>query len=260
MGEALKKLLILSLAVGMLSACGKSKSGNPEIPAPAPTEPDVLPPPIGDGTGDDDGGGWEPDGGHTVTFYPDLAEYNTFVAVAPLNNPTNFKITVDLENANTATEPRYAGKILLSYTDNGQRRKGTLQADSERNQKFDGNSKDNKLLDGHYNFWHLIGEKKVFSGFFEDDIGAIVLVIDQQMDEGDASGGSLWSGKVYYKNFATTFAPKSPYRSCWFIYNNYKNYDCRANPIINKSSTVPGNGYRLLGTFRGLDPSKAFQE
>ncbi len=253
MAGAFRKLLILTMAISVLAACGKSKDGNPELPAPAPA-PVPEPPPVGDGTGEDTGG-WEPDGGHTVTFYPDLAEYNTFVAVAPLNHPTNFKITVDLQNSGTSN--RYGGDVILSYVDNGQQRKGTLSAETEKVENVH-SLNDNGKWDAHYNFWHTIAGKTVYSGFYEDDLGAIVLILDEMTDEGDASGGTLWSGKVYYKNFATAYAPKSPYRSCWFIQNDHKNYDCRADSIINKSSTMPGNGYRLLGTFRGLDPSKAF--
>ncbi len=251
--EAVSKLLIIIMLGTGLVACSSSKSpNNAEVPAPV-QEPDVVPPPVIPGDGDDVDPASD---GKTVTFYPDLAEFNTFVAVVPLNNPTNFKITIDLENAG---QYRYAGEVSISYVDNGQQRQSHLIAETDKNEKFDGGSKDNGKLKAHYNYWYEVGGNSVFTGFFEDELGAIVLVVDEAIDEGDASGSALMSGKVYYKNFSTTFAPKSPYRPCWFIYNSYRNYDCRSDSIINKSSTVPSNGYRLLGTFRGLNPKVAFE-
>ncbi|MDG0816237.1 hypothetical protein [Bdellovibrio svalbardensis] len=193
---------------------------------------------------------------NTATFVPvSLAEFNSYVASHPLNNPSNFKITVELQK--TASS-RYGGTVKLSYTDTGYQYAGTFTAGTGTNVSMSG-LKDNGTEESQFNYWYASGGKAVFSGMFQDSQGAIVVVVDSMINQGDAQGGSVVSGSVYYKNFAQSYATQSPYRKCWFIYNGP--YNCRDSAIINKSSLIPSDGgYRKLGTFTGLSKSQAFAQ
>ncbi|MGZ3774424.1 MAG: hypothetical protein ACXVCY_11325 [Pseudobdellovibrionaceae bacterium] len=194
---------------------------------------------------------------NTVTFNPvSFAEFNSYVAMHPLNNPTNFKITVDLQKVG---DSRYAGTVKISYVDNGYNYQGTFSAGTGTNQDLY-DLKDAGLLEAEFNRWFLINNQYYFSAFFQDAYGAVVLVIDSiaASNQGDAQGGDLQlSGSVYYKNFAQSYAKQSPYRKCWYIYSGP--YNCRASAVIDKSSPYPGDGYTKLGTFSGLSKSAVFK-
>lgn len=191
---------------------------------------------------------------NSATFVPvSLAEFNSYVASHPLNNPTNFKITVNLQKSATS---RYSGTVQLSYLDNGYQYNGTFTAGSGTNIAIS-HLKDNNTEEDQFNYWYASNGQAVFSGFFQDPQGSIVVVVDKTMNQGDAQGSAGVSGSVYYKNFAQSYATQSPYRKCWFIYNGP--YNCRDTAIINKSSLTPTDGgYRKLGTFTGLGKTQAF--
>lgn len=193
-------------------------------------------------------------GSNTATFTPvSLSEFNSYVASHPLNNPSNFKITVNLQKTSTS---RYGGTVKLSYTDTGYTYNGTFSAGTGANVSISG-LKDNGTEESQFNYWYASGGKAVFSGVFQDAQGSIVLVVDNTVNQGDAQGASVVSGTVYYKNFAQSYATQSPYRKCWFIYTGP--YNCRDTAIVNKTSLVPTeNGYRKLGTFTGLSKTQAF--
>jgi hypothetical protein len=189
-----------------------------------------------------------------VPFSPvSLYEMNSYVGVRPLNNPTDVKLKVTLKDVGGG---KYAGDIKISYTDNGYRYEGnfyTCLTSNCINQKYDsyGTSKDNGASEAKYNYWFTKAGKKVFSGFFQDNYGAVMLVIDNVVDQGDGQGGSVVSGQIWYRNFATTFAPQSQVRACWFLYAGP--YDCRSNIGMTKSALYPNDSYRKLGDFSGLN-------
>ncbi|MES2803288.1 MAG: hypothetical protein V4654_12410 [Bdellovibrionota bacterium] len=252
-------LLVLTAAVLFAVGCSKSNSSdsvnalpiiNGQIPAPIIIDPTA------------------PAGasstttllGSTVAFQPtSLAQMNKYVATHPLNNPTDFKISVNLAQAGSG---RYGGSITISYTDNGIRYNGEFKSGMGVNQSFQG-MYDNGRLQSDYNYWFNFENKLVFTGFFEDQYGAITITLVPQTP---TSGGNdaepvisgPYKGYIYFKNFAVTSAPHSPYRSCWYTYMGP--YDCRSNVIQTKCGLTPGPeaGYELLGTFSNIDVNKAF--
>ena len=194
---------------------------------------------------------------NTVTFVPvSLQEFNSYVATHPLNNPTDFKITIDL--ANVSSSGRYAGTVKLSYKDTGYQYNGTFSAGSGRNVTMSGLS-NNNTLEAEFNRWYTSGGKTFFSGVFQDAYGAIILVIDNgnSGNQGDGQGGAgSLSGTVYYKNFAQSYAAQSPYRKCWFITDGP--YACQSS-YVNGSYQGDG-GFKKLGPFSGLDKAVAFKK
>lgn len=97
--------------------------------------------------------------------------------------------------------------------------------------------------------------KTVFSAVFQDSLGALVIVIDNSLNQGDGQGTGTLSGSIYYKNFPQSHAAQSPYRKCWFLTGLYS---CRASAVTDKTSLYPGDGFIKLGTFSGLSKSMAF--
>lgn len=201
--------------------------------------------------------------GSTVTFTPaDQSLLNAFVASYPTNNPQNFKVNVQLQNVGNL---RYGGNVSVSFYDNSKLENITLASGLGVNQKFSGGSLDDGKYEAEYNYWYTTPSgKPAYTGFFQDNMRAIVLVLEteQATNQADGQTGQLYiKGSVWFKTFPATFATQSPYRKCWFIFNytgGTTPYDCRSTSIIQKSSTTPTDGYRLLGTFQGLNVNAAF--
>jgi hypothetical protein len=190
-----------------------------------------------------------------ATFTPvSINELNNYVGTRPVNNPTNFKLKIQL--AQVGSTGKYAGTVSLSYTDTGITYTGSFSAGSGKNSSYSG-LKDNNTYEADYNRWFTSGGKTVFSGFFQDQWGGVVLVVDNVVSQGDAQGGTIVTGSLYYKNFAQSYATQSPYRKCWFIYDGP--YNCRSGSVINKSAVIPNDGYIKLGTFSGVSKAAAFQ-
>ncbi|MFS4461175.1 hypothetical protein [Bdellovibrio sp. HCB2-146] len=245
------KLMILLAAFSLIGVgCGSSNSFETLSDSGTGTVPDggiIVAPDNGGNTGS---------GTYTnqAAFTPvSFTEFSNYVAVHALNNPSNYKVTVNLTQIE---EKRYAGTVKISYTDAGQNYEATFSAGSGRNVKYY-DLKDSGTLEANFNYWYVSGGKSVFSGYFQDAYGSIILIVDNAVNQGDGQGGGYVTGSIYYKNFAQSYATQSPYRKCWFIYNGP--YDCRAGAVSNKSSLVPGDGYRKLGTFTGLSLSAAFK-
>lgn len=199
-------------------------------------------------------------GGSQVAFVPvSLAQMNKYVATHPLNNPTDFKISVNLASVGSG---RYGGTVAISYLDNNIRYNGEFKSGMGANQSFSG-MYDNGKLESEFNYWFNYNGKLVFTAYFEDQYGAITITLEPTTT---TSGGNdaepvlsgPYKGTVYFKNFTTTFAQHSPYRACWHTYMGP--YDCRSNVISTKCGLYPGAeaGYEKLGTFSGLDVKKAF--
>ncbi len=273
------KLIIAMLAVVMLGAgCSKTSTQSappittsPQGPAPVVVDPSA---PIGTGLV----GGTSPLSfatGATANFQPlSLQTMTDYVATHPLNNPTNFKINVNLAQAEAG---RYGGTVTLSYTDNGINYAGNFKAGMGHNQTFPG-MYDNGALEATYNYWFhnkTAGGKSelVFTAFFEDEYGAITITLTPELVTAGNDGEPLsptYKGSIYYKNFlvqsnpyvggntTATMAPHSPNRSCWFTYRGP--YDCRSNVVQTKCGLNPtvDAGYKLLGTFTGLNTKAAF--
>jgi len=158
-------------------------------------------------------------------------------------NPANFKINVNL----TPYTDSYGGTVTISYNDNGY---------TYQEQFTSGHSSD----ETKYNRFVTVGGTKVWHGFFEDYMGAIIIVIDKSVGLGDGDTSDVTaSGSIWFKNFGQTFAPHPP-TWCWFV--SLGPYDCRAWPEgrgVNTSESIyPDNGYQKLGTFTGLNLQSAF--
>lgn len=198
--------------------------------------------------------------GSTVAFNPiSFAQMSKYNPTHPLNNPTDIKINVNLAQAG---QGRYGGSVSISYTDNGVRYTRDFKAGMGKNQSFSG-MYDNNRYEADYNYWFNYDNQMTFSGFFEDQYGAITItLVPQTTPAGGSDAEPLISGPyrgyVYFKNFATTFAEHSPYRACWFTYTGP--YDCRSNVIQTKSGLFPGSeaSYEQLGTFSDIDVNIAF--
>ncbi len=254
------KLLTIALVLSVISAgCSKSNSTNSQLvngtgsgilPAPVIVDPNA---PV---TGADTFYG-----GSTVPFTPvSMQTMNKYVATHPLNNPTNFRISVNLASVGSG---RYGGTISISYLDNGIQYNGEFKSGLGRNQTMKG-MYDNNKLESEYNYWFNFENKLIFTGFFEDQYGAITIALEPMTST--PSGGNdaepvltgPYKGTIYFKNFAVTGAGHSPYRACWFTYIGP--YDCRSNVIQTKCGVNPGAaaGYEILGTFNNININQAF--
>lgn len=250
--------LILILATLSLMGVGCAKefkaTDNTAIVTPAvvnPTYPIGAPPGQGAGSAGDN---WSY--GNTVAFKPDSLEiFNTYVAKAPLNNPSNVKLNVNVVDVGGG---RFGGQIKIAYDDAGQHYEGYFVAGTGKNESYPsmGTNNDVGLYHAQYNTWFNGG--KNFSGYFQDSMGAIVLVIEDVVNQGDAQGSATVNGSIWFKNFTKSLVPQGTERYCWYIYRGP--YDCRSTTVMDKSSPYPSDGYRRLGTFSGLSRSKAFNQ
>lgn len=267
-------ILIMSvMALGLMGVgCSKSNSQannntNTAAVVPGPVIIDPIP-------GGGNSGGPVFSGGSTATFTPvSLAVMNEYVALHPLNNPTNFKININLAQSSAG---RYGGTITLSYIDNGIQYDGVFNAGMGTNPSLNG-MYDNGKSEAEYNYWFNFENQIVFTGFFQDAFGSITLSLTPESsttgggNDGEPISTGNYKGTVSFKNFcvkdsngrclelqSTTFAQQSPYRSCWFIYTGP--FDCRSNVIQTKCGLAPGveAGYKVLGTFSGINIKTAF--
>ena len=133
------KIIIAVLALALMGAgCSKTNSQAASPIATTPTgivAPVIVDPnaPLGSGSGSTASFST---GGSTATFAPlSLQTMTDYVATHPLNNPTNFKINVNLAQADAG---RYGGTISISYTDNGMEYNGVFKAGMGRNQSIKG--------------------------------------------------------------------------------------------------------------------------
>ncbi|MCC2679038.1 MAG: hypothetical protein K0R29_1614 [Pseudobdellovibrio sp.] len=268
-------ILISATALGLMGVgCSKSNTGaanatnnNTITNVPGPILVDPNPPTGNGGTTNPPASGTTTTSGSTVDFtISSIQAMRDYVQPASpyqaLNNPTNVKIQLNLQQADGG---RYGGDVTISYTDNGQQFSGTLSAGLGTNPELKGGY-DNGKLQAEYNYFFTHENKLVFTGFFEDRFGSIVLSLEPGEPVGggnDAEPLSVpYKGKIYFKNFRNTYGQyvmkNNPYRSCWFIYTGV--FDCRSNNIQSKCALEPGveAGYTLLGSFTNVDIKKAF--
>lgn len=275
--------VLASLVIGV--GCAKENSGGGQVPGgndpaaiptppPEPTPTPTPTPTIGDPFASAPGG--------VAEFTPEsLARFNEYVKLHPVNNPKGYKIHVDLENvggdpkAPTSLSPsthRWAGSVQIAYFDNGSWYVATFESGYGTNQVSYKNRTTGRK-EATFNHWYNLNGQEVFHGFFQDQHGAIVLVIDGVggTDQGDGQSPTDLKGSIYFKNFTTSYATQSP-EKCWFI--RIGPYDCRSfligsgsdksewevhsfsDPVTPSSS----DGYKKLGTFIGLNKNKAFSE
>ncbi|MEQ1878725.1 MAG: hypothetical protein ABL958_18935, partial [Bdellovibrionia bacterium] len=174
--------------------------------------------------------------------------------------PVDMKINVDMYDVSQTSVPAYGGLIRIGYVEPGY---GSLLYYHEG--VFEAG---NSVLESGYNGWMQFGAKLVLRAFFEDRFGSLLMVVDGVDDVG------LMSGSIYFHNFGSTYAQKpiGPQARCWLI--KIGPYDCRDYLVgsgdDNKKNVVMSSAiypyrvkdgvstYKKLGTFSGLDGSKAF--
>ncbi len=267
------KLIMLTMAFGLIGVgCAKtSTQANPKaavaIPGAVIIDP-AAPGSSGTGTG-------TPifSTGSTANFVPvDMKTMTEYVATHPLNAPTNFKINMNLAQADAG---KYGGTVSLSYFDNGIQYDGVFRSGMGRNQSIS-KMYDNGVLESNFNYWFNFQNNLAFSGFFEDQYGAIAVVLEPETTTSSTGGSdgeplsTTYKGSIYFKNFLVqsnpyvggnttgTMAEHSSLRACWFTYIGP--YDCRSNVVQTKCGLNPGvdAGYKKLGTFTGLNTKAAF--
>jgi len=263
--KSLKTILLLGLAAALVG-CAQPKSKNA---GGAAETPDLPPPPPGTTTIDPSEGPWTPSGNGPGQG-PGSGSW-TFGASAPLeivsvnrlmeytmearNNPTNIRVNVNLTKKGSNT---YGGTVTISYQDFGQDFTGSFTSGDSN-------------ADNQYNVWLEKDGVTAFHAFFEDGLGAIILVIDEfNIEGGDGAGpGDLVNGKVYFKNFDPNYVPNGwifwpgqyvERSHCWFI--SLGPNDCRAwksgDGVDTYRAIYPDSGYQLLGSFRNLSLDEAF--
>ncbi|PWU19972.1 MAG: hypothetical protein C5B49_05025 [Bdellovibrio sp.] len=264
--------LILSLSFSLsllLVSCAKPSSNDP-----AAVDPSTIVPlgTLGIATGTT-GVGVNPldsQPGSTVdvvldgsTYQQKLQTLTAWVGVShPLNAPSDFRMNVQLTDSGNGL---YEGILMLGYYDNGAYNIDTLSTGTGTSQNA-GIPATYGLPDGQFNQWFLYNGKAAFHAFFQDGVGAVILVVEGGVGVGDSNAnyqtvyGSLW-----FKNFAVTAAANDPNNiptdPCWFVWIGP--WSCRTflGPdgfIHTASALLPSDGYVRLGTFSGLDKVKAF--
>lgn len=243
--------LLLSVMVLALGGFGCSKSMTSKNLGSTPSQTVVD---IDDLLGGDDSG--SASDSNTVTFSTDYSAMSAYVGnLRALNNPSDYKLTVDLTKD---SRHRYSGSIRISYQDSGRTYEGVFESGSDKNP-------DLKYADGQgmyehdYNYWWQKSGLNVFSGYFQDQWGGLILVVDKVSTQGnnDGAGKKVLSGSIWFKNFAVVSAPQGNMRKCWYI--TLGPYDCRSTAVSKKSAIYPSDTYRKLGTFSNLPMSAAFQ-
>lgn len=246
-------------AAFLLAGCSKEKLSSKSNPT-VVIEPVVDPIP---GTGTNSNASTS---AATVDLTP--VSFSNFYDFAQrtLNNPTQLKVSVNLHDIGSG---RYAGEVTVGYYDNGSYYRGLFRSGESINE-ISYNDTYRGQSDAEFNQWFTWQGNKVFHGFFQDKLGAIVLVIDKTdgVDSGDGAGVVITnvSGRVYYKNFlrTTADAPQGVER-CWFVMKVGSPYYCptflNSKGIVNTTSALyPTDGYKLLGTFSGMNKATAFND
>jgi hypothetical protein len=254
MKQSQRLFLILPLLLALVSGCGKySKNADSGMPMPtsSPTPyPTGTPPPTPGHTDPVDPATVWTTGG-SAAFVPVNNEvFNKWVSGHPVE-PKNVMINVKLTKA--SGKSTYYGTVKIRYQSNGQTFEATLKAD---NTTYD--NKDFYM----YNYWFNFSGKKVFSGFFDDTIGGIVLVVDQNVDLGDGGGSTEIGGEVWFRNYQASWAGYaeggawSVVLPCWF--RTIGPYNCQSNIVMTKTSLYPTDTYQKLGDFTNMNKQKAF--
>lgn len=181
-------------------------------------------------------------------------------------DPQNIKLEVSLEDRG---DFNYGGALKVTYTDNGSKHTGIFVNGDDSYYLGNKNEKES----AKYNKWFQINGKWVFHGFFQDDSGAVILVLDGNsgLDLGDGPIKGNYKGSLWYKNFSknilyTVQGGPHPRQHCWFVWDKDVDtaYDCQAwktgnnGKIDTYKSLYPDEGYVKLGDFEDLDINSAF--
>ena len=178
-----------------------------------------------------------------------------------LNAPTGYALHVNLTNNGSG---QWGGNINITYLDNGHWYTST-QITGTGTVKISGNNWYNGFDNAAFNQWFNFGGQKVFHGFFQDALGAIILVLDSTgTGSGDGLSSGTYNGSVWFKNFNNPANAVQSENMCWFIEDGP--FDCQTFMVggrVNTTSALypsTGDGYTRLGTFKGLNIKGAFNQ
>jgi hypothetical protein len=226
----------------------------------------------------------------------DRTALSSYAATHPINNPKNANISVRLFKAgDVAGNGGYAGVVQFAYEDNGQYYVGRFTTNDSYNPTGSTANAGTRYTNWHhaaYNKWFNYGGKRLFHGFFEDEYGAIMLIVEDNLDQGDGAGSSQVTGSIWFKNYYNSPYPRYQTKDvlpCWFI--TAGPYDCRTflvktaatgkdgdvqttsallptqslyapgadtHPYHQGADAGPARGWKKIGSFSGLDAAKAF--
>lgn len=261
-------LILLAVIAAMAVGCAKDKDNGGSSTV-VPFEPWI--PPAGPGLSP--GTNWEY--GATTDLEVTNSSLAFYTGWTP-NTPSNVRVNINLqrfEPANGSSKPGFGGTVSIGFEDSGFTYEDSFSSLVNESHWY-GSGMVNSNRENHkYNVWFTKNGQGYWHGFFQDKYGSVIVVIDQNDDEGDGQGPSTVSGSIWVMNFGTTFAPVSP-TSCWFV--SIGPFDCRTwksgggvdtekdiYPYLengNNGSTFEPKpeGYRKLGDFEGLNFQDAF--
>jgi hypothetical protein len=246
--KILMAFFALALSAGCASESGGS-GGNAAVPDPcaafvgacvSPTTPTATPIPSS--------------GGSTVALnLVSTAELGRMFYNSNPNNPTNVTISLNVASSSDS--------VVISYVDGGivhQAGLGTVHPNGSTSDKS-------------FNKWYTDSStnKQVWKGFFQDQYGAIVIIIDKFISQGDGQAGNIVGGSIWFQNFNRyypNYGTQGPLKMCWQI--SMGPYDCRSflvnDNVSPASSLYPNNhgpdanmNYEKLGDFTGISKSAA---
>lgn len=248
----MKKLLltILVAATVISVGCADKKSTNPgTTPAVGGWDPNqpYIPPSSGPGFGP--GSDWQHGG--TAELSVTASKMAQYLGWTP-NVLSNVRLNLNFLKFGNG----YGGTVTIGFENNGKKYEdyftsrvnsyGMVKTDEENHK---------------YNIWFQKDGKLVYHGFFQDNYGGLVVVIDGVESLGDGQGFSdNASGSIWFKLWDPIgTGPLSP-TSCWFV--SLGPYDCRAwkdgHGVDTNRAIHPDNGYVKLGEFTGMNLDKAF--
>lgn len=261
--KTLRTALTMTLMVVSLIGCAKQKA---YVAPPAPGRASDIAPP--------EDVAQAAYGSKTVALNVSNTALRDFFFKNPPNNPQNVRMVVEL----SPNSQGIGGEIRVQFDDNGVTRQAVLSSKHPHN----------GLSDSSLNQWFTSNGQQVFHGIYQDSAGAIVLVVDSVLSQGDGGGSSILGGSIWFQNFGYTNVNQGQNLMCWQI--RIGPYDCRTflqggvdarydRAVVSTTSSVQPttrtlggdatntyNGnfggdrpqYTQLGTFSGLLRSESF--
>lgn len=200
--------------------------------------------------------------GLTYNSFYDYLGYQPGLIGNGTSLPTDMRINLNLRPYHSNSKYKgYGGVVTIGFTDgNGAVHEDRFSSLVNPIGVIHTNEENNK-----YNAFNASNTQ--WQGFFQDPFGAVIIIIDQVIDQGDGAGG-LYSGEIWVKNMPgaiSAYSPTGTYplapTSCWFI--SLGPGDCRSwktktgIDIGRAQNEDPTDNYRKVARFSGLS-SAAF--
>ncbi len=276
-GKAVSWMVVATVVVASGIGCSRSGGGFSATASDStPTTPGL---PTTPGTPGISGiSGWT--GAVTDLKLDSVEALSYYKATSAANSPSQVQVGIQLSDNG---QNQYSGNVVVSYVDNNQ----------QHVSKFVALNKTNPGSGSHYpnynhatyNQWFTWQGQNVFHGFFQDQFGAVMVIVDDAVDLGDGAGATSVSGAIWFKNFANAkVLPNDNDVPCWFVTTGP--YDCRAflvsgdkgDGVVSSTSALypqqslfvtshesnpyipqeAARGWRRLGTFSNLNRVAAF--